>query len=236
MSHMLALSDTLIVPLDLAALCVGQTDVNGSATQPYGTKDFSRLAPDFSLLPYAANGIARNPGPYLSTQVLPGAFQKASDPLDVGLHLHWALPETLTHGTQNAAGAIAFQNAPNRWLILRIATNTAELQTPTTDLKAWILESDRLWDGDTPLQTTAPVQNRVSLAVPIEPNPNVQPNKSWMMLGRVFALDGWAEDPTAPRANLTALGYGEATYAATYQLCPNVFGFWDPLNDLDPSP
>ena len=35
-------------------LCVGETDVNGSATNPYGTKDFARLAPDFPLLPYAA--------------------------------------------------------------------------------------------------------------------------------------------------------------------------------------
>ncbi|KND18968.1 hypothetical protein ADZ37_11405 [Pannonibacter phragmitetus] len=232
---MAALSDTLVVPVDLAALCVGETDVNGSATQPYGTKDFSRLAPDFSLLPYAADGTARNSGPYLSSQVLPGVFQKASDPLDTGIHLHWALPETLTHGTQNTAGSISFQAAPNRWLVLRIATNTAVPQTPETSLKAWILESDRLWDGETPLQPTDPVQNAASLAVPIEPTPNVQPNKSWKTLGRVFALDGWAEDPSAQRANLTALGYGEATYAATYQLCPNVFGFWDTLADLDPA-
>ncbi|MCU0910417.1 MAG: hypothetical protein MUE98_03455, partial [Rhodobacteraceae bacterium] len=231
---MVPLSDTLVVPIDLAALCVGATDVNGSATQPYGTKDFSRLAPDFSLLPYAADGIARNSGPYLSTQVLPGTFQKASDPLDVGIHLHWALPQALTHGTQDEAGAIAFQAAPNRWLVLRIATNTAVPKSPSTDLKAWILESDRLWDGEAPLQPGDPVQNMTSLAVPIEPDPNVQPNKSWKSLGRVFQLDGWSEDPSAQRADLTSLGYGEATYAATYQLCPNVFGFWDTLDDLDP--
>lgn len=231
---MVALSNTLVVPIDLAALCVGETDINGSATQPYGTKDFARLSPDFSLLPYAADGVARNSGPYLSTQVLPGTFQKASDPLDIGIHLHWALPEALTHGTQDANGSIAFQAAPNRWLVLRIATNTAVPQSPSTDQKAWILESDRLWDDDAPLSPGDPVQNTASLAVPIEPDPNVQPNKSWKTLGRVFALTGWAEDPTAQRANLTALGYGEATYAATYQLCPNVFGFWDTLSDLDP--
>jgi hypothetical protein len=232
---MVALSDTLVVPIDLAALCVGETDVNGSATQPYGTKDFSRLSPDFSLLPYAANGIARNSGPYLSSQVLPAPFQKASDPLDVGIHLHWALPEALTHGMQNEAGAIAYQAAPNRWLVIRIATNVGEPQEPATAMKAWVLESDRLWDADTPLQPTDPMQNAASLAVPIAPDPNAQPNKSWMTLGRVFALEDWAEDPSAQRANLTALGYGEATYAATYQLCPNVFGFRDTLADLDPA-
>ncbi|MBS7539522.1 hypothetical protein [Ancylobacter lacus] len=230
---MVALSDTLVVPIDLAALCVGETDVNGSPTHPYGTADFSRLAPDFALLPYAADGIAHNPGPYLSAKALPQTFQSASTPLDVGIHLHWALPAALSHGAQKDDGSIGFPPAPNRWLVVRIATNAQEPRTPGTCLKAWVLESDRLWDGT--LAADMPVQNRMSLDVPISPRPNVQPNISWRTLGRVFDHAGWREDPDADRARLTALGYGEATYAATYQLCPNVFGFWDTLADLDPA-
>lgn len=230
---MAELSDTLIVPVDLAALCVGETDVNGSVNNPYGTKDFSRLSPDFSLLPYASGGVAHNRGPYLSTQVLAATFQEASIPLDVGIHLHWALPDALTHGAQDADGSIDFQRTPDRWLILRLVTNSADPRAPVTALKGWVLESDHLWDPA--LTAEGPVQNRMSLATPIRPEPDEQPNKSWTTLGRVFDYEGWSEDHLAPRADLTALGYGDATYAASYQLCPNVFGFWDTLTDLDPA-
>ena len=231
---MAALSETLVVPIDLAALCVGDTDVNGSATNPYGTKDFARLDPDFSLLPYAQDGTAHNSGPYVSTQVLPDTFQRASNPLDVGIHLHWALPDAVSHGMQDDTGAIAFSPAPNRWLVARIATNSADPKAPDTCLKAWVIESDRLWDRDADLGPLAMAQNSRSLAVPIQPTPTEPSNKSFRTLGRAFDLDAWAEDPAADRADLTALGYGEDTYAAAYQLCPNVFGFWDTLDDLDP--
>lgn len=225
------LSDTLIVPMDLAVLCVGDTDVNGSVTNPYGTKDFARLAPDFSRLPFAANNEEHNAGPFLSSQVLADTFQEASAPLDVGLHLHWVLPEALSHGAQKDDGSIGFPSAPDRWLIVRVATNAANPQAPVTSLKAWVLESDRLWDGvPDHLQ-----QNKGSLAIPIRPDPTVQPNKSWKSIGRVFDYEGWAEDPSAERAGLTAVGYGHVSYAATYQLCPNVFGFWDTMDDLDPA-
>lgn len=230
---MTGLHDTLIVPVDLAALCVGETDVNGSADNPYGTKDFSRLSPDFSLLPYASGGVAHNSGPYLSTQALADTFQEASIPLDVGIHLHWALPDALTHGTQDVDGSIGFQKAPDRWLILRIVTNSADPRAPVTALKAWVLESNHLWDRAQTAEGLA--QNKMSLATPTQPKPDELPNKSWMTLGRVFDYEGWAEDPVALRADLTALGYGDPTYAASYQLCPNVFGFWDTLSDLDPA-
>lgn len=224
--------DTLIVPITLTALAVGQTDVNGSDSNPYGTKDFARLTPDFSLLPYAADGIAHNPGPYLSTQALPHAFQGASDPLGVGIHLHWELPEALTHGSQAKDGGIDFPAAPNRWVILRIARNQDAPATQAPTLRAWVLESDRLWDADETNAADVPAQNAVSLDVPIRSDPGTQPNKSWLRLGRVFDYEDWSEADSAQRTHLTALGYGEATYAATYQLCRNVFGFWDTLSDL----
>ncbi|NDY73031.1 hypothetical protein DO021_16575 [Desulfobacter hydrogenophilus] len=232
---MSTLSNTLIVPVDLAALCVGNTDVNGSVQSPYGTKDFSRLAPDFSLLPYAADGTAHNQGPYISNQVVAESFQPVSDPLDVGIHLHWALPDAIAHGAQaEDNGSIEFPPAPNRWLVVRIATNSADSEQPTSDLKAWVIESDRLWDksGDSvPLNK----QNRKSLDVPIQPNPSTENNKSSKTMGCAFPFDTWSEDPGAERGSLTALGFGEPTYAAAYEFCPNVFGFWDTLEDLDPT-
>ncbi|MCP1846152.1 hypothetical protein ACVIHI_009068 [Bradyrhizobium sp. USDA 4524] len=229
---MATLPSALVVPIDLSALCVGKTDVNGSSTHPYGTKDFARLAPDFSLLPYADQGIANNPGPYTSDQVLTTAFQPSSQPLDVGIHLHWALPQSLAHGTQDATGKITFPPAPNRWLVVRIASNTAVATAPVTELTGWVVESDRLWDkrNDTVL---LPVQNAVSLDIPIKPNPIAASNKSFKTIGRIFPYVGWAEDTTAERGQLTALGFGEAHYAASSQYCTNVFGMWDPLGDID---
>ncbi len=232
---MSTLSNALVVPVDIRALCVGDTDVNGSVKNPYGTKDFSRLAPDFSLLPYAKDGTAHNKGPYISYQVLPDSFQPVSDPLDVGIHLHWALPDAIAHGAQSEeSGSIEFPPAPNRWLVVRIATNSANPEKPASDLKAWVVESDRLWDKSSesvPLDK----QNKKSLDVPIKPNPTVDNNKSSKTLGRAFPYETWSEDPNADRASLTATGYGESTYAAVYEFCRNVFGFWDTLEDLNPT-
>lgn len=232
---MSTLSNTLSVPVDLAALCVGKTDVNGSAKAPYGTKDFCRLAPDFSLLPYAKDGSAHNNGPYLSYQVLADSFQPVSDPLDEGIHLHWALPDALSHGAQTEEGGkIVFPPAPNRWLVVRIATNNADLKQPACDLKAWVIESDRLWEKGGQADPLGR-QNQKSLDVPIQPNPTASDNKSTRTLGRAFPYETWSEESSAERLALTALGYGEVTYAASYALCPNVFGFWDTLEDLNPA-
>ncbi|MEA2940225.1 MAG: hypothetical protein QOD09_754 [Bradyrhizobium sp.] len=229
---MATLPSALVVPVDLEALCVGETDVNGSSVHPYGTKDFARLAPDFSLLPYADGGNAINPGPYTSDQVLTTAFQPASQPLGVGVHLHWALPQSLAHGAQGPTGKIEFPAAPNRWLVMRIASNTKDASAPVTAMNAWVIESDRLWDKHS--ETLAlPKQNAISLDVPIKPIPTAASNKSFKTLGRAFPYADWVEDTAAERAKLTALGFGEVHFAATYEYCANVFGLWDTLEDLD---
>ncbi len=232
MMRMLDPATTTVVPIDLVGLCVGEQDTNGSSKQSFGTKDFARLAPDFSLLPYADAGAPQNWGPFTSDQVLAATFQGATQPLGTGIHLHWSLPQDLTHGAQDSTGKIVFPAAPNRWLVTRIATNTASPESPVTATTAWIVESDRLWDeaNDT---VPLPDQNAISLDVPIQPNPTAISNKSWQTLGRVFPYAGWREDAAAPRASLTALGFGDPAYAATYEYCCNVFGLWDPLTDLD---
>jgi hypothetical protein len=231
---MATLPSILVVPVDLAALCVGETDVNGSSTHPFGTKDFARLAPDFSLLPYADDGNAINSGPYTSDQVLTTAFQPASQPLGVGVHLHWALPQSLAHGAQGSTGKIEFPAAPNRWLVMRIASNTKDASAPVTAMNAWVIESDRLWDKHS--QTVPlPERNAISLDVPIKPIPTAASNKSFKTLGRAFPYASWVEDTAAERAKLTALGFGEVHFAAAYEYCANVFGLWDTLEDLDPT-
>src|SRR5262245_36318994 len=90
---------SLVVPIDLAALCVGQNDQGGTTEQPYGTGNFARIAADFSILPYLNDdGASVNTRAYVSEQVVPQPFAEVPSGLEPGVHLHWALPDALAHG------------------------------------------------------------------------------------------------------------------------------------------
>lgn len=217
------MSTSLFVPVDLQALCVGRQDVNGENHTPaYGTVHFAQVAADFSALPYLdEERTAQNEGPALSETVLPDYFSPTNDPLETGVHLHWALPDALTHGAPNEAGTLEFPEVPNRWLVVRIMSNEDQ---PT--LNAWMVASDHLWDKDT---EGANVQNRVSRAVPLHLPDNL-PNKAFQTLGKVTPWASWTEPETDNSlAKHTTVGYGEVTYAAAYVHSQNVFGFYDPL-------
>jgi hypothetical protein len=225
-------SPFLVVPMDIAALCVGQPDANAPLGS-YGTKDLAEIAADFTALPYLnQTGAPVNERANLSEQVLPVPFQTASNPLPQGIHLHWALPDALAHGSTDGQSATQFPQAPNRWLVVRLATNTADLGAPLTDLKAWVVEGDQLWD---PTEANDPLpQNGLSRAVPLKPNPAQKPNKAYQTMGRVYPYETWTEGTgSAYSAQHTALGYGTPSFAAAYPHCPNVFGLYDPLDDLD---
>jgi hypothetical protein len=222
------MTTVLIVPVNLAALCVGAEDVNAT--------HFARLAPDFSHLPYLAKtptgNVAVNAGPNVSDAVLPAFFQSAAPALGRGIHLHWVLPAALAHGVTDEQGSVHFRPTPNRWLVVRIASNRANAAAPRHSERAWIVESDRLWDlgaEQDPLPT-----NRLSLAVPLNPapDPGTVPNKPFLNAGRVFPLERWSETEAPRLRPFTALGYGEVTFAA-YAHSPNVFGLHDPVEDLD---
>ena len=234
----------LIVPIDIAALCVGDDDAHGDPSM-YGTKDFAKVASDFSVLPFVdAQNVRNNEGPNIAHAVLPPPFSPA-DPLSTGIHLHWALPDALTHGTHDkTSNRIHFHAAPNRWLVVRIANSWAKPDAPATALAAWVIESDHLWDPDPNNPDPLP-HNAMSRAVLLDPNLSARDNKSTQTLGRVFRLASWNGDagsrylntlPTPkgkPKPVLTALGYGLPDFAAHYDHGPNVFGFNDPLDDLD---
>ena len=71
-------------------------------------------------------------------QLVPDPFQPLDQARPRGVHLHWALPDGLTHGrfAGDTDGAAAFPAAPDRWLVVRIATGA----TPgVRDVAAWLL-------------------------------------------------------------------------------------------------
>jgi hypothetical protein len=199
---------SLVVPIDVAALCVGKPD------------PAMGLGPvaDFSQLPDAAD-----PGAYTSTEVLRASAPFAGEvPLPVGIHLHWALPDGLTHARAGAHG-LQFPAAPDRWLVTRIvidADHPAALQP-----RSWVVESDRL--SQNPTAGAGLAQPTVPIAATVE--------QSFRYLGQAFAADGWSEQGAAAErlASLTAVGYGEPTFAALYSNSSTVFGYYDALDDIE---
>src|SRR5690349_15706949 len=110
-----AANPALVVPVDLAALVVGNPDAEdlahpGSAS----TKNFAKLAAAFDTLPYrtSGGGAANGDKAFRSDHVLPNPFDTASDYLEPGVHLHWALPDALTRGTIDKDGEMRFHQVP----------------------------------------------------------------------------------------------------------------------------
>jgi hypothetical protein len=208
---------TLIVPIDVEALCVGVPD-----TQNRGRRMVGPVA-DFTGLPYTLDGKPVNSGPYISEKtVAPGApFQGEIPPL-AGIHLHWALPDGLTQGVADDAGVIDFPAVPSRWLLTRVLTAS----DGDTTRRSWVIESDRLGR-----QPTAPTGLRQP-SIPLAPSPG--PN--FRYLGQAFDLAGWRETSAERLSPLTAVGYGEPTFAAFYPNCSTVFGFYDLMTGVPVSP
>ena len=216
----------LIVPMNVAALCVGRPDAAGDGlTGPAMTH---APAADFSVLPYVADGVVHNRGPYLAASVIADgeAFQ-GTVPLSTGIHLHWALPDGLTHGIRAAGpgpgAALALPAAPDRWLVTRVLQVTPPAGPATTTLRSWVVEADRL----SPEPTAPP--GLAQPTVPTEPGRG----QNFRYLGHAFDLADWRENAAAERLSpLTAVGYGEPTFAALYSESSTVFGFLDSLADL----
>ncbi|MDX2679994.1 hypothetical protein [Streptomyces soliscabiei] len=166
-------------------------------------------ADDFTRLPYrdAATGLDQNEDlPYVSEIMVRTPFQDEDFRLKAGVHLHWALPDGLTRMVQGADGSTDVAAVPNRWLVTRSRGGQVE--------KEWVVESDYLSE-DNPAGICYPVSGA---------------GRPYRRLGRKLPLDVWSRSTDRSRylPELTAVGYGEPTFAAQYANCHSVFGFHDP--------
>ncbi|MFL5806704.1 MAG: hypothetical protein ACJ8CR_33870, partial [Roseiflexaceae bacterium] len=152
----------------------------------------------------------------LSEAIISSPFANQNLRLPAGVHLHWALPDALTRGRQTSDGQ-AFPPVPNRWLVVRSRGEGKDAFE-----QAWVVESDYLHPDGAGAETG-------SVAYPVDPSPDRGAYRPYRYLGRVVPLKDWkAQDPTAERlGHLTAVGYGEPTFAAFYPNCRNVFGLHD---------
>lgn len=216
------MSHTLFVPIHLDALCLAEPQPALRAMADY------RLLPNIFQNDTHASGNLN-----LGEQILAPLFNQEFE-LSAGIHLHWALPDALTNGQQDAAGT-TFHQVPNRWLILRQGGNTPE--------KQWIVESDYLYPIDPGDDRPPPDAVTILIEPPdlatVDPaDPTTYQYQRYRYMGRCWELSHWQSDRDNEYAPaLTALGTQttipildevKATFAAFYPNCHSVFGFTDP--------
>jgi hypothetical protein len=204
----------LVVPIDVVGLCVGEDDAQqatnhfAGATSVY-TDQSSRGA-------YLGDDVSRDYG------------QSPADQLEVGVHLHWALPDGLTRGG-GRGHELDFPAVPNRWLVTRIAVSGGQ---PAA--RSWLVSSDAL-------RVDKPPAGVASVTLPVQPTD--QAPEGFCYLGwSQPAGPGWTGEAQAggpafadaAGGPLSAVSNGEVGFAAYYPSCRGVFGFRDSLDDLSP--
>ncbi|GHO90560.1 hypothetical protein KSF_006080 [Reticulibacter mediterranei] len=199
------MTSILMVPIHLDALLLKQDQLLAAAMA------------DFSRLPYSnhvqdVNAAVAN----ISEDVLSPPFEDQNLYVKAGIHLHWALPDTLTRGKHTADGT-DFPAVPNRWLVVRSRREAGKQESIE---KAWVVESDYLYPDGVAAG---------SISIPFSPTPAQGKYRPFRYQGRSVPLEQWqAQDTQAEYLEkLTAVGYGEPTFAAFYPNCHSVFGLYD---------
>ena len=167
---------------------------------------------DFARLPWSDGQHDHNAGhPYLSLSVLNPPFASDHFALHPGTHLHWMLPSIYRRGfLDQSEREHIYCPAPNFWLVRRTQGREEEI---------WVVESDVL------MQPTH-FQHASGSIMPYTEVPGTPP---FRMIGRMMPLDRWKNQTETPNryANLTAMGYGDGTFASYYPACGRCFGFHD---------
>jgi hypothetical protein len=201
----------VIVPVDLVAFCVSESDaVQGTTKFSGATVDYQALTPT-NLQAYTGA---------LANRTLSAPPLK---PLEAGVHLHWALPDALTKGKIDSAAPVRFDAVPNRWLVTRYAINGTTI-TPTS----FVVESDGL-------STTLPAGQYAPL-LPVQQQNSQAPAFAYMglrsTLANYTARLGQTAFPTATGQPFNAVSLGTPQFAAYYPEGRSSFGFVDTLADL----
>lgn len=180
----------LLTPIYLDALMVGTPNQSG---------DWAAVAVQYDQL-----GLRLG-------QPQPSAFEIATNPPALGVHLIWTVPSALRHGQVDAFGGVTFPSLPNRWIVTR---SFIAKPGDVPQLTAWVLESDYL--GPAPDGTH------------VFPDPSG--GSTLYYIGRRFDLSAWnGTTSTYHKAFLQAMGPGDPTYVAVYDNMTNVLAFHDDM-------
>jgi len=205
------MSDYLLVPTNLEALLVGKTDPSQQV---------------YDLLPVPRTKDALRKW-YIDAKYAPSFLQSPLQPLQSGVHLHWAVPAALTHARYHENKDREQPCVPNRWLVLRIVRAEGDSKFSS---KGWVVESDFLSDtadhGGAPFLFTEGRQFR-DAAAPVSAATSLDVKYG----GRTQTLDGWGESQPTSAFELKSYGWGDPSFAAYYPACKAVLGFHDSLQD-----
>ena len=192
-----------MIPIHLDALYLSRSE---TATNPVA--DFRGLPHYDPLL----NRDVNSDTPWLGESAASAPFENSNMTLQAGVHLHRALPDGLCHGEVD--GEIKMPAVPNRWLIRRRAVDIKEE-------RIWVVESDYLW---------SPTNQAPSVNIFFQESKS-DDSSTYRFLGRKLTLEEWQQKRGDKNDKyldeLTAIGYGETTFAAYYPNCMTVFGFHD---------
>jgi len=202
----------MIVPVDVAAFCVGTADEQEMTATP-------RFAGATTVYTQQVTAALQA---FLGANVTRGLDAPPLDPLEHGVHLHWALPDALTHASV-VNGALNFSATPNRWLVARVLTRGGQVSS-----KAWIVESDTL--------LAQQPDNQHSVTLPVSDSSQ---NFRYLGVWQVFDAH-WQEPQIAPEqtikslfgSELIAVASGDVAFASFYPNARSAFGFCDTLDDL----
>jgi len=203
----------MVVPIDVAAFCVGTVDAHGPTQAMAG-----------ATVVYT-NMVTNSNAAFLGENIFIDYAKPAWQNLQTGVHLHWALPDALTKATVQQ-GNLAFKPAPNRWLVTRFA-----FQSTTPTVSSWVVESDIL-------STSAP-SGQQPVTLPVTPASPTDQNYRYLGLWQEYSA---SYTPTVVPAGqsiaelagseLTAVSTGVPNFAAYYPNSCSTFGFYDTLTDL----
>jgi hypothetical protein len=219
----MSLAQTLVVPVDVRAFCVGSNDESAVLRFSGATLDFSRMT--------AASDDNGAPIIESNNQVFRDGASEALAPLEPGIHLHWNLPRALTHGkTDPDTGAITFPPVPNRWLVTRII----DTESPLQNVHSWVVESD--W-----VSQSAPDAASITIFTGYDNSVTQYDNSQpYSYLGRVMQSGDWTGEPEPngsrlkqiTLSELTAMQTGDPLFASFYPSCRNIFGLHDDLSGV----
>jgi hypothetical protein len=214
------MGNALVVPIHLDALFLSTNQLVVEAMA-----DFSRLPYIDENLKQEINADVAN----ISESIVSQPFQSQNFNLKAGVHLHWALPDALTLGTQTE-DETDFPTVPNRWLVIRHSPGNR-------DTRSWIVESDYIYpiepEADNYVDYTRSKGARSgSISYYYSPVKG-EFSEPFRFVGRQVPLELWlternSNNNSTPKLDsLSAVGYGELTFSAFYPNCHSVFGFHD---------
>jgi hypothetical protein len=225
-----------IVPLNVTALRVSKNDSDQIVS------GFKGRTAVFEKIPYGSGANIASTGDTVVNPLESGA--SPANPLGIGVHIHWELPDYFRKGAQPSTGGnVTFPQTPNRWLVIRYFSlfdaNTG--QYGPVSPKVFIIESDFL--SPTILKDAYGIP-RPAVSVPLSTSSQfgAQP---FLYMGRVLNYENWnptTENPAqflpafqgsdGKPLYLTSIGFVGPSFASYYPDCQSVFGFWDNFADM----